>query len=386
VEDEMDLGLNETQQMLQDLAKDFLQRELPSRKVRLIDESESGFSRDLWEKIVEVGWTGMAIPERYGGTANSFTDLGVVFEQLGYSACTSPLLSSAVLSAQAILEAGNEDQKQNLLPAIANGTLILTFAFTEPDYAWSPASIQLQATLEGNNYLLNGTKIFVPDAHIADRLIVVARTATTENTSAGITMFIVDSDAPGVSIRLQQGWLGDKVCEVTLHDVEIPHSRILGPEGQAWPLIDRVLDRATALTCAYMVGGAQKVVDMTIDYSKTRIAFGVPIGTFQRVQDLVIDALGAADRSRWTTYEALSKLDQGRDDASIAISMAKAVASEAFPIACECAHHVHAGIGIDLDFGLPHYTKRARTFAYYLGDATHHKHRLARLLDLGSLA
>ena len=378
----MDLSLTETQTLLRRIATEFLERELPKERVREIDESETGFSPVLWRKMAELGWPGMVIPEQYGGTANSLTDLGVVYEALGYAACTSPLLSSGVLSAHTLLEAGDAAQKQALLPIIARGEQILAFAFTEPDYGWGPDSIQLTATRRSHGFLLNGAKLFVSDAHVADQLLVVARTSQGADPQEGLSIFLVPGSAPGLSVRLQSGWIGDKVCEVTLENVEIPASGVLGPVSEAWPAIERVLDRATALLCAYMVGGSQRALDMAVEYSKNRIAFGVPIGTFQRVQDRIIDALNDTEAARWTAYEALWRLDQGRADAPLAVSTAKAVVSDGFPRVCDNAHHVHGGIGTSLDFGLTHYTKRARTFQHYLGDAIHHKQRLARLLEL----
>ena len=378
----MDLSLTETQVMLRRMATEFLEQELPKERVREIDESETGFSPPLWGQMAELGWPGMVIPEEYGGTANSLTDLGVVYEALGYAACTSPLLSSGVLSAQTLLEVGDDAQKQELLPAIARGGHILAFAFTESDYGWGPESVQLTVTRRGDSFLLSGAKLFVPDAHIADQLLVVARTAQGADPQQGLSIFLVPGNAPGLSVRLQSGWIGDKVCEVTLKDVEVPASAVIGPVGEVWPAIERVLDRATALLCAYMVGGSQKALDMAVEYSKNRIAFGVPIGTFQRVQDRIIDALNDTEAARWTAYEALWKLDEGRADAPLAVSTAKAVVSDGFPRVCDNSHHVHGGIGTDLDFGLTHYTKRARTFQHYLGDAIHHKRRLARLLEL----
>ena len=172
----MDLSLNETQTMLKEMATSFLEQELPKARVREIDDSETGFSVELWRKMAELGWPGMVIPEEYGGTGNSLTDLGVVHEALGYAACSSPLLSSGVLAAHAILEAGDAAQKQALLPSIAAGERILAFAVTEPDYGWGPGAVQLPATRRDGAFVLNGTKLFVPDAHIADSILVAART------------------------------------------------------------------------------------------------------------------------------------------------------------------------------------------------------------------
>ena len=378
----MDLGLNEIQTMLQNSAREFMEAEMPKSRVLEIDDSPSGFAVDLWEKMCDIGWAGMVIPEEYGGSGNSFTDLGVVQEVMGFYACPSPLLSSAVLCSQAILEAGDDAQKQALLPSIASGRQIFAFAFTEPDYGWVPDAVQLQANRRNGNLVLEGTKLFIPDANVADRLLVVARTATGANPEQGLSLLVVDKDAPGVSVRVQTGWIGPKVCEVNFANVEVPDPNILGAVDGAWPAIDKAVERATAALCAYMAGGTQKVFEMAQEYSQTRIAFGVPIGTFQRVQDHVIDALNEADASKWAAYDALSQLDDGDPGAGVAVSMAKAVVSDGFPRACDSSHHVHGGIGTDLEFGLTQYTKRARTLQHYLGDAIYHKNRMARLMSL----
>lgn len=378
----MDLSFSEQQNMLKTMATDFLQRELPKERVLEIDESPTGFAPDLWRQMADLGWAGMVIPEEFGGTGNSFTDLGALYEVLGAYACSSPHLSSAVLSAQAILEAGDAAQKQMYLPAIARGEQIFAFAYTEPAYGWGPEAVQLPAARRNGDYVLNGTKLFVPDAHIADRILVVARTSGRGAPERGLTLFLVDKQTPGLSVRLQTGWIGDKLCEVTLANVRVPASAVIGAVGQAWGPIERARDRATAVLSTYMAGGTQKATDMAVEYSKTRIAFGVPIGTFQRVQDHVITGLNEAESIKWTAYEALWKLDEGRADAPAAVSLAKAVASIGFPRACDASHHVHGGIGTDLTFGLTNHTKRARTFQHYLGDAAFHKQRLARLLKL----
>ena len=377
----MDLSLNENQTRLQNSARELMEAEMPKPRVLEIDDSPSGFSVELWQKMCQLQWAGMLIPQEYGGSGNSFTDVGVVHEVLGYYACPSPHLSSSVLSAQVILEAGDDAQKQELLPGIAAGQQILAFVYTEPEYGWGPGTVRLQATQRNGGFVLNGTKLFVPDANIADRLVVVARTAEASPPEQGLTLLVVDKDSPGVSVRVQTGWIGPKVCEVNFENVSVASSGVLGPVGGAWPAIEKAMDRGTAVLCAYMAGGTQKVHDMSREYSQNRIAFGVPIGTFQRVQDHVIETLNQADAAKWAAYEALSHLDQGLPEAQVTISMAKAVASVGFPTACDESHHVHAGIGVDLEYGLTQYTKRARTLQHYLGDANFHRARMARLLQ-----
>ena len=378
----MDLTLNEIQTMLQTSAREFMEDQLPKTRVLEIDDSESGFDSDLWERMAELGWPSLAIPEEYGGLGQGWVDLGVVSEVMGYYACPSPLLSSAVLSAQAILAAGSEEQKQAMLPGIAAGQQIYALAYTEPDYSWSPGAVQLRAAAtNGGGYALNGTKLFIPDANIADRILVAARTA--DGAEDGLGLFAVDRAAPGVSVRVMDGWIGPKACEVSFDNVSVGADDVLGDPSGAWGAVEAAMDRATAVLCAFMAGGTQRVYDMTREYSQSRIAFGVPIGTFQRVQDHVIDALTDADSAKWTAFEALWQLDEGMSDAQVGVSTAKAVASLGFPRACDAAHHVHAGIGADLEYGLTQYTKRARTLQHYLGDHVYHKARMARLMSLG---
>ena len=374
----MDLTLNETQTMLQNAAREFMGDQVPKSRVLEIDDSESGFDPELWQQMAEQGWPMLTIPAEYGGLGEGWVELGVISEVMGYYACPSPLLSSAVLSAQAILAAGSEDQKQAMLPGIAEGQQIYTLAYTEPDYSWSPGAIQTGAAPSDGGYVVNGTKLFIPDANVADRILVAARVPGQD----GLTLLAVDRTAPGVSVRVMDGWIGPKACEVNFNNVEVGADDVLGEPGEAWGAIEYAMDRATAVLCAFMAGGCQAVYDMTREYSQTRIAFGVPIGTFQRVQDHVIDALTDADSSKWTAFEALWQLDEGMSDAPVGVSTAKSVASLGFPRACDAAHHVHAGIGADLEYGLTQYTKRARTLQHYLGDHVYHKARMARLLSM----
>ena len=375
----MDLSLTPEQTMLRNSARDFLSKECPLIQfIRPLDESETGFSPDLWKQMADLGWVGMILPEEYGGSGSSYTDAGVLFEELGYHCVYSPILSSAFLGGLAILEAGSADQKEMILPSIASGDRIVAFAFTEPDFGWSPNFVQLPAVPQDGGYVLNGTKLFVHDAHVADQILVVARTG--QWTDTDLTMFLVDNNTPGLSVRTLSGWTSDKLNEVTFDNVQVPAGNVVGQVGGAWAPLQRALDRATIVLCAYMVGGMQRVFEMTNDYSQQRVHFGVPISTFQRIQDYVIDILNLTDASRWTTYEALWKLDQGRPDASEAISIAKAVASEGFIRGTQDAHHVHAGTGGDKNYGLYLYTKKAKTYHTYLGDARYHKLRVARAL------
>lgn len=371
----MDLAYTGTQRMLLDVARTFVANEVPKSRVREIDDSPAGFSPDLWRQMTEIGLPGMAVAEAHGGSASTLMDYAVVFEALGEGAAPSPLLANA-FAAYLLAEL---DADGALLRSIAAGERLAVVALTEPDYGWESANVGTVAEPSGGGFTLSGVKTFVPYAHVADELLVVA------NAPAGSAVFRVPAGAPGLTLRRQSGWLGEPVCEVNLAGIQVDRASVVGSGGDAWPAIERAMDKAAALLCAYMLGGAQRVADMAIEYAKTRIAFGVPIGTFQRVQDLVVAALNDTDAIRWSAYEALWKLDEAKPDAAVSVSMAKAIASESFPRACENAHYVHAGIGMDLDYGLTHHTKRSRFYGLYLGGPTHHKLRMARLLGLPPL-
>ncbi len=377
----MDLSLTQEQTLIRNTARDFLSHECPLIGfVRAVDDTENGFSAELWRRMAELGWVGMSLPAEYGGSGSTVTDVAVLFEELGYHCITSPLHSSAILAGGAILEAGSEQQKKDILPAIANGSRIVAFAYSEPDYGWAPSKVKLAATPQGVGWLLNGIKLFVPDIQVADQVLVVARTGNWTETD--LTMFLLDVNTQGLSHRTIKGWTGDKMNEVVFDNVYVSASSIVGQVDGAWTPLRRVFDRASILLSAYMVGGMQRVFEMTNDFSQRRIHYGVPIGTFQRIQDYVVEILNITDAARWTTYEALWKLDGGHSDASEAVSIAKTVSSEGYPKSAQDAHHVHAGTGGDRDYGLYLYTKKAKQLHSYLGEPSYHKIRVAQALGI----
>jgi alkylation response protein AidB-like acyl-CoA dehydrogenase len=366
--------------MLRSSAREYLDREWPLARVLELQEGETGFQPELWRQMAEMGWLGMAIPEAYGGEGSSLTDLGVLHEELGRSCMATPLHVSSVVCGRTIVEAGSDAQKQALLPAISRGDRIFTLAFTEQDYGWGPEAVQLGATPANGGYRLNGTKLFTPFANVADDLIVAARTGGAGED--GITLFHVPTGTDGVRIRQLKGFTGDRPCQVTLNNVQVQDSAVLGQVGGGWAPLQRALDGATAVLCTFMAGALRQAVDISINYSQGRIAFGVPIGTFQRVQDWIILALNNADATRWTAYEALWKLDVGKPDASQAVSVAKATASEGFVEGADAAHHVHGGIGVDMKYGLYAYMRQARTLYHYLGSPEFHRNRIAAALSV----
>lgn len=372
----MDLSLSESQQMLKQVARSFMEREAPKDAITALQRSETGVQPELWQQAADLGWLGLLIPTEYGGAGASLTDAAVLYEELGRGPLPGPFFSSAVLGALTLLEAGSEAQKRALLPAVAEGRQLLTVAITEPGNSWGPRGVQLRAEPRDGGYLLNGVKLFVADAVAATQLIVAVRSGAGENE---LNLLLVDASAPGVSSRLLPGFIGWQ-GEVRFENVQVPASALLGAENAGWPALERAIERALPVLCAYEVGGSQAVFDMSVAYSQTRVQFGVPIGRFQRVQDHIIRLVNHLDAARWTTYHALWKLDSGRP-ATADVHMAKAVASEAYLEACNAAHEVHAGVGSAREYGLVAHTQMSRTLFHVLGDPKWHKRRMADALQ-----
>jgi alkylation response protein AidB-like acyl-CoA dehydrogenase len=272
------------------------------------------------------------------------------------------------------MEAGTDEQRRAILPRVVSGDAVLTVAIAEPNTSWGAQGVTLRAQRQGARYRVDGTKLFVSDATSATHVIVAVRTG---DRPGDVSLLIVDVRAPSVRARRLPGFLSWQ-CEVTFEGAE---AQLLGAaEHQGWAALERALSKALPVLCSYMVGGCQAVFDMSVTHSQQRVQFGVPIGKFQRVQDHVIRLVNHLDAARWTTAEALWKLDNGRP-AAAAVHMAKAVSSEGYLEACNAAHEVHAGQGSLLEYGLVAHTQMSRTLFTYLGDPRWHKRRMADALE-----
>ena len=370
----MDLALTEPQEMLKTAARTFIEREAPPHRIVALQRRDASLVPELWRKACEAGWLGILIPADYGGGESSLTDAAVLYEELGRGPVPGPFFSSGVLGALTVLEAGTDAQRRALLPRVATGEAVLTLAIAEPSTSWGAAGVTLRASRQGTRYRLDGTKLFVSDATSATHLIVAVRTGDRPN---DVSLLVVDARAPGTRARRLPGFLSWQ-CEVTFEAAE---AELLGAaEHQGWAALERALLKAWPVLCAFMVGGCQAVFDMSVSHSQVRVQFGVPIGKFQRVQDHVIRLVNHLDSARWTTNEALWKLDSGRP-ALAAVHMAKAVASEAYLEACNAAHEVHAGQGSLIEYGLAAHTQMSRTLFAFLGDPRWHKRRMADALE-----
>jgi alkylation response protein AidB-like acyl-CoA dehydrogenase len=378
----MDLGLSEVQQMLKSSAQEFLSQECPLTLVREMEDDAQGYTEQLWRQLVALGWTGLAFPEQYGGTGGSFLDLAVLLEEMGRNLVPGPFFATVVLGGLSVLDAGTDAQKQEILTGICSGDLKMTLALTEPSATYEAWGIETTAQQEGDNFVINGTKLFVADAHVADIMIVAARTSpiTSEgDPSQGITLFLVPGNSQGLTINPLRTISSDRQSEVSFSGVSVPAASVLGQVGSGWPVVHRSLQRAIAGKCLEMLGGADAVLEMTLEYVKQRTQFGRAIGTFQAVQHHCANMATDLEGSRNIIYQAAWQIAEGGDQmsegASVSgsVSMAKAWISGAYHRICESAHQCHGAIGFTKEHDLQLFTRRAKALELTYGDANFHK-------------
>ena len=374
----MDLGLNEAQQMLKNSAQEFLEAECPDTYVREMEEDENGYTAEMWQKLAEQGWLGLIIPEKYGGVELEFQDLTILLEEMGRFMLPGPYFSNVVLGGMSIMDSGTEEQKQEYLPRIAEGQIIVTLALNEPSGRWDPEGIQLTATEAGGKYTLNGTKLFVPNAHISDYIVVVARTGDGEN---DISLFILPSQSNGVNQTLLKTIASDRQSEVTFDNVGLPASSLLGEKNRGWQTIEKVLKWGAIGKCAEMSGGGQSVLDMTVEYAKQRTQFGRPIGTFQAIQHHCANMATDVEGAKFITYQAAWMLSEGLP-ADREVAMAKAWVSDAYKRVCALGHQSHGAIGFTKEHNMQLYSRRAKAAELAFGDSDLHLDKVAEIIGL----
>lgn len=377
----MDLGLSEEQEMLKKSARDFLQKECPKQLVRQLDESDTGYSPDLWKKMAELGWMGLVFPEKYGGSGGSFLDLIVLLEEMGYNIVPGPFFSTVILGGLTILAAGNEVQKKEFLPKIASGKMLLTLALTEPSARYDAASVKTKAVAGNDGYVINGIKLFIPDANVADYILCVARTKDGKAPEDGITIFLVDAKSPGVKCTLLKTLARDKQCEVVFDNVSVPQRNILGELNQGWPVVKETLQKATVAKCAEMVGGAQAALEMAVQYAKERVQFNRPIGSFQAIQHYCANMVTDVDGARFITYKAAWRVSEGLP-CDMDVAIAKAWTGEACCRVTLLAHQIFGAIGFTMDHDIHLYYRRAKAGDIAFGDGNFQRAIVARELGL----
>ncbi len=375
----MDFGFSEEQEMLRQSARQFLQSECAMTYVRKMMDDDTGYSEDQWKKMAGLGWTGLILPEQHGGAGLNMVDLIVVLEEMGRVVMPGPYFATVILGGLAVDLGGSDAQKPKYLPGIAAGTLKATLAQVEESGRWDAEGITMPAKKAGAGYTLSGTKLFVHDAHNADLLIVPARTRG--KGTNGITMFLVDAKQPGVKIALLKTMdQTRKLCEVTFDKVKVGKDAILGEADKGWPLLDRLIDRAKVAMCAEMCGGAQRVLEMSVEYAKVREQFGKPIGSFQAIQHKCANMMVQTESAKSATYYAAWAVANNVPEAHLAACMAKAYCSDAYRFVSGEGIQIHGGIGFTWEHDMHLYFKRAKGSEVTFGDATWNRELVAQLV------
>lgn len=376
----MDFGFSQEQEMLREATQRFLTDHCPAKFVRSMMADETAHDAEFWKQIVGLGWTALMIPEQYGGQGGTFLDMAVVIEEAGKALVPGPFFASALLGAPVICEGGSEEQRKRLLPPIAAGDRIATLALAEMAGRFDARGVALAAKKTDSGYLLSGEKMFVPDAHVADSIVVAVRTGKGTR-EAGITLMMVDRRAPGLTVtQLKTVDMTRRLCHLRLDNVAVARENVIGAEGRGWPILQRVLEIATTALSVEMVGTAQKALDLSVEYAKTRVQFGKPIGSFQAVKHKCVDMLVAVENARSLAYYACWAVDSSAAEAGTAAAMAKAYASDMAKNVTSEAIQVHGGIGFTWEHDLHLFHRRALAGEANLGNAPVHRETVAKAL------
>jgi alkylation response protein AidB-like acyl-CoA dehydrogenase len=372
----LNFTFSEEQEELRRTIRRFLDDKSPSTEVRRLMETPDGYDEAVWKQMAqELGLQALHIPEKYGGQGFTFVELGIVLEEMGRALLCAPFFSTVGVVANAILNAGTEEQKKALLPGIASGETIATLALGEPDKGWTAADV----TLEAKDGVLNGTKTYVIDGATANLIVVAARESGTTGAD-GISLYTVRGDAEGLSRKtLEAIDLTRKLAQLDFSNVK---GELLGARGQAWPALQRTLDHAAVALAAEMCGGAQRCLDMAVQYAKDRVQFGRPIGSFQAIKHKCADMLLEVESAKTAMYYALWVAAADDPELSVVAPMAKAYAADAFFKAARDNIQVHGGIGFTWEHDAHLYYRRAKSDELMFGDAPYHRELLAQRLGI----
>ena len=373
--------LTDDQQMLKDAAADFVKKESPVSRVRQLRDSDDpvGYSPAVWAKMAALGWPAIPLPEEFGGLGMGSLEMACVLEECGRSLVPEPLLSTVLLGAGAVLLAGSDEQKAAILPGVADGSRTMTLAFQEAGSRYDRTISATKAERKGSGWVLRGEKTLVLDGATADTIVVVARTSGERCDAEGLSLFLVDRGAAGLSTVRQKTMHLRASALLRLDGVEVAASALLGAEGKAAPILDQVLDGATVGLCAEMLGNMRTTFEMTLDYLKTRKQFGVAIGTFQALKHRAAKVFVELELSRSAVMGAATALDAGSPDAKALVSVAKARCSDAAVLAGYEGVQMHGGIGMTDEHDVGFFLKRMRGSEMTFGDAAWHRDRFAAL-------
>lgn len=378
----MALILNEEQQSLKDIASEFLQSNAPVTHFREIrdTQNELGYDESLWMEMVNLGWSGILIPEEYGGFDFGMVGMGSILEEAGKTLTPSPLFSTGVLGASLLTLGGNDGQKQTYLPQIVDGTLTTALALEESN-RHAPYSIDTQAKKNGDQFIISGCKNFVIDGHSSNLLIVAARTEGSVNDESGITLFLVNSDSQGVEITKTSMVDSRNAANIKFSDVTVSSDNILGEENNGASLLEVVLDRAQIAISAEMLGNASQAFNLTLEYLKERKQFGAVIGTFQALQHRAAEMYSELELTKSSVIAACNAVDENSNDLRRMASLAKFKSGETNHLITNEAVQMHGGVGVTDEYDVGLFMKRARVTEQIFGNSEYHIDRYATLSD-----
>lgn len=373
----MDFSLSEEQQLIKESVEKFIEKDYSFEARNKLLKTPERFSRALWKQYAELGWLGIALPEEFGGYGGSAIETMLVMEAFGSAMVLEPYLSTVVMGANAVLFGGSDAQKKALLPKVASGELMLALAYAEPTSRYELADVQTKATASAGGYSLSGEKIVVLNGGTADKLIVSARTSGSRLDENGISLFLVDRTAAGVEVNVYDTADGSQAANVRFNGAT---GELLGGEGQGHALLDRVIDTATAALCAQALGAMNSAFRRTLDYTKTREQFGVPIASFQVLQHRLVDMFMSSEASRSMVY--MVSMEVMKSDATArrkAVSAAKAYVGQHARAVAQDAVQIHGGVGMTEELDVGHYFRSLTLFCSTFGSTDHHLQRYARL-------
>lgn len=372
------IALDEDRIMLRDSAREYLTDKSPVSELRRLRDSKNkdGFSRELWSDMKELGWTGILVDEAHGGSDFGHVGMALVCEEMGRTLTASPFLSTAVMAATALRRGGSEEQKKKWLPAISEAKAIIAMAVDE-GRKHSPEGTTLKAEMQGNAFRLNGDKTFVLDGHVADAMVVAARTGGQPGEKNGISLFLVDARSPGISIERVTGVDSRVSARIKFENVHAAGTDALGEIGKGYGLLDNALNAGRAGISAEMLGVAGESFDRTVAYLKERKQFGKPIGAFQALQHRAAHLFGEIELLRSLVLAACVALDKNPEGAALAVSAAKFKAIETAKLAVSEAVQMYGGMGMTDEVEIGFFMKRSRAAAEFLGDAYFHGDRFA---------
>jgi len=365
----IDFELSGEQELIRKTAADVFARSCPIPRVRQLEASELGYDPDLWKRMGELDWIALTWPEKWDGAGGALLDLYPIYLEMGRAIVPSPHLASAVIAGETLVRSGSDAQRARLLPRMARGECVVAPALLEARGDWGPEGIELSARSDGSSFVLQGAKILVPYAHVADEILVAARTSQAAD---GVTLFLLERSAAGVEVERLPNIAGYPLCALRLDGVRLGRDAIVGEPERGWAALTPVLDRAAVLQCAEIIGGGEKVLDIAVQYAKDRQQFGEPIGRYQAVQYLCSDIAIAGHLGSLLARQAAWRIDAGLPHRR-EVSLAKAHASDSAQLMVRQAQEVLAGAAFMLENDLQLYTRRAKHWEFNLGDARWHR-------------